>query len=61
MKEDLKQDKFQHFFPSIDDWDRRNINQFFNKYFHAKLMEFKNQSIEDKSDILVSNFFKDGF
>lgn len=40
MEEDPKQDNFHHFFPSIDDWDKRKTNQIYNKYKNTKISVF---------------------
>ncbi len=37
MKEDLKQDNFQHFFPSIDQWDKIISPQIYHKYKDTKI------------------------
>ena len=40
MKEDLKQDNFQHFFPSIDKWDKNKSLQIYHKYKDTKISRF---------------------
>ena len=40
MKEDLKQDNFQHFFPSIDKWDKITTLSKYNKYKNSKISVF---------------------
>lgn len=40
MKEDLKQDNFQHFFPSIDKWDKIKSLQIYHKYKNTKISVF---------------------
>jgi len=37
VKEDLKQDNFQHFFPSIDKWDKIKSPQIYHKYENTKI------------------------
>jgi undecaprenyl-diphosphatase len=40
VKEDLKQDNFQHFFPSIDKWDKIKSLQIYHKYKNTKISVF---------------------
>jgi len=37
VKEELKQDNFQHFFPSIDKWDKIKSPQIYHKYKDTKI------------------------
>ena len=40
MKEDLIQDNFQHFFPSIDKWDKIKSPKIYHKYKDTKISTF---------------------
>jgi len=40
VKEDLKQDNFLHFFPSIDKWDKIKSPQIYHKYKNTKISVF---------------------